>query len=65
MTLSLILVTFCLGRCSTLSSRSEVDLNRTFKFKYSGQSWTGVPTSHNMDTVSCIEMFKALFNKNV
>ena len=46
---------------STLSSRSEVELSRTFKFKYSGQSWTGVPLiSSNMDTISCIDMFKSL-----
>ena len=46
---------------STLSSRSEVELSRTFKFKYSGQNWTGVPLiSSNMDTISCIDMFKAL-----
>ena len=27
---------------STLNSRSEVDLNRTFKFKYSSYDWYGV-----------------------
>ena len=49
---------------STLSSRSEVNLERTFKFKYSKQSWTGIPViSSNMDTVSSIEMFKALSSK--
>jgi len=46
---------------STLSSRSEVSLERTFKFKYSGLKWTGVPIiSSNMDTISNINMFKAL-----
>ena len=46
---------------STLSSRSEVSLERTFKFKYSGLTWTGVPIiSSNMDTISNINMFKAL-----
>ena len=46
---------------STLSSRSEVSLERTFKFKYSKQSWNGIPIiSSNMDTISSIEMFKAL-----
>lgn len=46
---------------STFSSRSEVSLERTFKFKNSGRSWTGVPIiSSNMDTVSSIDMFKAL-----
>ena len=46
---------------STFSSRSEVSVERTFKFKHSGRSWSGVPIiSSNMDTVSSIEMFKAL-----
>ena len=46
---------------STLSSRSEVSLERTFNFKYSKQSWTGIPIiSSNMDTISSIDMFKAL-----
>ena len=46
---------------STLSSRSEVNLERTFTFKYSKQTWTGIPIiSSNMDTVSNIDMFKVL-----
>jgi GMP reductase len=46
---------------STLSSRSEVCVERTFCFKHSGRSWTGIPViSSNMDTVSCVEMYKAL-----
>ena len=46
---------------STFSSRSEVSVERTFKFKTSGRTWTGVPIiSSNMDTVSSIEMFKSL-----
>ncbi len=28
---------------STLRSRSEVDLGRTYHFKHSKKSWTGVP----------------------
>ena len=28
---------------STLKSRSQVDLNRTYIFKHSGLEWTGVP----------------------
>jgi len=28
---------------STLSSRSEVDLKRTYTFKHSGHKWTGIP----------------------
>ncbi len=48
---------------STLSSRREVDLNRTYKFKYSGQEWTGVPImASNMDGVGTIEIAKALYD---
>ena len=47
---------------STLSSRKEVDLNRTFKFKHSGWEWTGVPImAANMDGVGTIDMAKALY----
>lgn len=46
---------------STLSSRSEVNLERTLKFKNSKQEWTGVPLiSSNMDTVSSFSMFTEL-----
>jgi GMP reductase len=42
---------------SQYSSRSEVSLERTFKFKYSPQTWTGVPIMvSNMDTTGTIEM---------
>ena len=44
---------------STLKSRSEVDLDRTFKFRHSGREWTGVPMIvANMDTVGTFEMAK-------
>jgi len=47
---------------STLSSRKEVDLNRTYKFKHSGTTWTGVPImAANMDGVGTTEMAKELF----
>jgi GMP reductase len=37
---------------STLTSRKEVDLTRTYKFKYSKNEWTGVPImASNMDGV--------------
>lgn len=46
---------------STLSSRSEVQVEREFKFKHSGRTWSGVPIiSSNMDTISSVEMFKKL-----
>ncbi len=46
---------------STLKSRSQVDLNRTFRFKHSGRKWTGVPViAANMDTVGTFAMATAL-----
>jgi GMP reductase len=46
---------------STLSSRKEVDLNRTYKFKHSGYEWTGVPVmAANMDGIGTIEMAVSL-----
>lgn len=42
---------------STLKSRSEVQLARTYTFKHSGLTWTGVPImAANMDTVGRFEM---------
>jgi len=47
---------------STLSSRKEVDLNRTFKFKHSGYEWTGVPImAANMDGVGTLTMAESLY----
>jgi GMP reductase len=46
---------------STLSSRSEVDLNRTYTFRNSQQSWTGVPIiAANMDGVGTFAMHEEL-----
>ena len=46
-----------LPKRSEYSSRSEVSLERTFTFKYSPQSWTGVPIMvANMDTTGTISM---------
>jgi GMP reductase len=46
---------------STLKSRSEVTLERTFNFLHSDKSWTGIPImAANMDTVGTFEMAKAL-----
>jgi GMP reductase len=50
-----------LPKRSQYSSRSEVSLERTVKFKYSDDTWTGVPIIvSNMDTTGTIEMAKAL-----
>lgn len=47
---------------STLSSRKEVDLSRTYRFKHSKTEWTGVPImAANMDGVGTIGMAKALY----
>ena len=50
---------------STLESRKEVQLHRTFDF-YWGGAWTGVPiVSANMDTTGTVEMGKALHTHNM
>ena len=46
---------------STLSSRSEVILEREFKFVNSKQVWSGVPIiASNMDTIGTFEMYAEL-----
>ncbi len=51
---------------STLKSRSQVELERTFDFVNSGQKWTGVPIMvANMDTTGTFEMAKALFQYKI
>ncbi|WPR70395.1 GMP reductase [Flavobacterium sp. NG2] len=46
---------------STLKSRAQVDLERTFKFLHSTTTWTGIPIlAANMDTVGTFEMALAL-----
>ncbi|XP_021574106.1 GMP reductase 2 isoform X1 [Carlito syrichta] len=46
---------------STLKSRSEVDLTRSFSFRNSKHTYTGVPIiAANMDTVGTFEMAKVL-----
>ena len=46
---------------STLSSRKEVELKRTYKFKYSNHQWTGIPIiAANMDGVGELEIAKNL-----
>ena len=48
---------------STLSSRKEVDLTRTYKFKHSDQTWTGIPImASNMDGVGTLSMAEELYN---
>ncbi len=46
---------------SELTSRFDVEMDRTYTFKWSGKQWTGVPImSSNMDTVGTFEMHKEL-----
>ena len=46
---------------STLESRSEINLEREFKFPHSKQIWNGIPIiASNMDTVGTVEMYHQL-----
>ena len=48
---------------STLSSRKDVELNRTYKFKYSNHQWTGIPIiAANMDGVGELGIAKDFAN---
>lgn len=48
---------------STLRSRKEVDLNRTYNFRNSQNSWTGIPImAANMDGVGTFNMAHELSN---
>jgi GMP reductase len=51
---------------STLKSRADVSLERTFTFLYAKHSWTGVPVmAANMDTTGTFEMAKALASHKI
>ena len=42
---------------STLKSRAQVDLDRTYEFRHTGKTWTGIPViAANMDTVGTFPM---------
>jgi GMP reductase len=46
---------------STLSSRAEVDVSRSFRFVHTGGEWTGFPLiAANMDTIGTFSMARAL-----
>ena len=46
---------------STLSSRKEVNLKRTYKFKYSNNEWSGIPImAANMDGVGELSVAEKL-----
>ena len=51
---------------SNMSSRSEVNIERTFNFPNSKQTWTGVPTiAANMDTVGTYTIYKELSKHHI
>lgn len=51
---------------STLSSRKEVSLERTYQFKHSNATWTGVPIlAANMDGVGTFDIAVALAGYNM
>ena len=51
---------------STLISRFDVKMNRTYRFVNSKKEWTGIPImASNMDTVGTFEMHKALSEHDV
>lgn len=51
---------------STLKSRSQVNLERTFRFMHSPKPWSGVPImAANMDTVGTFEMALELAEKKI
>lgn len=51
---------------STLKSRSQVSLEREYKFLHSSVTWSGVPImGANMDTVGTFEMALALAKENL
>jgi GMP reductase len=51
---------------STLKSRSQVNLERTFKMKHTATEWSGVPiVAANMDTVGTFEMALVLAEKKL
>lgn len=51
---------------STLKSRSQVSLERTYTFCNSGKSWTGVPLiAANMDTVGTFEAARVLAQSKI
>lgn len=51
---------------STIDSRSNVDLSRTFHFKRCKAEWKGVPViASNMDTIGCFDVYRVLSKHRV
>lgn len=53
-------------KLSTIKSRADINIKTTINFKFSKQTWTGVPIiSSNMDTVTDLNTFKAFKTKEM
>ena len=51
---------------STLKSRKEVDLIRTYKFKHSNKEWSGIPIiASNMDGVGELDVASKLAKHSI
>ncbi|KII63960.1 GMP reductase 1 [Thelohanellus kitauei] len=51
---------------SVLTSRSEVSLERTFNFRNSKNSWTGIPImASNMDSTGTLETAKVMGSRHL
>ena len=51
---------------STLKSRKEVDLSRTYKFKHSNKEWSGIPIiAANMDGVGELDVANSLAKHSI
>ena len=51
---------------STLKSRKEVDLSRTYKFKHSNKEWSGIPIiASNMDGIGELNIANSLARYNI
>ncbi len=51
---------------STLHSRKDVELKRTYKFKYSKHEWSGIPlVAANMDGVGELQVAEGLAKHHI
>ena len=51
---------------STINSRSQVNLERDFHFKYSSKKWKGIPIiAANMDTTGTFGVYEVLKNHSM
>ena len=51
---------------SEIESREDIDITRTFKFRHSKKTWTGIPIiSSNMDSTGTMDMAIELYKNNM